>query len=422
MQSELVRNVFAPSVLSDRKRWLAQDFPYFGATNAPIYAQHHSVPHDARVHIVGDLHSSFASLVLILAFLHENGALETLDSFALRPNHFVVFLGDVVDRGDFSLELLYIVGQLMLANPTSVFFLQGNHEECSTYQHYTLLQEIMKKFDKSKEVARSFLYFLNYLPSVLFITFRENPNADAIAVSPSAARTVQFCHGAATDNQREQTIIKLLLAAQSQTPKPPHFALLRYWLNGRDDVCQPSDRHITIDNLKWGDFQNTTAKRMREALDYVKEQNETHGTSVSLSRFLEKTDLDVNKQRGGGSLRVFGTFFIEKYLRDIGATAIISGHQDQTNFAFLPPSVVKIDAKKFESDARYGKEHGNLYRPRRYDAIAKGLIEKGPSTNYKVNLYAGTDFIAVNTSSAYSSRFNEMSLKLDCLLTLTQYR
>jgi hypothetical protein len=429
MQADLIRQVFAPRLLKERKQWIAQEVPTFGATDAPIYAQHRKIPHDAKVHIIGDLHSSFASLVSLLTFLHGEGALPMLDSFTLSPKHFVVFLGDVVDRGDFSIELLFIVGQLLLANPDAVFFLQGNHEECSTFKYYTLLQEVMQKFDQSQESALAFLYFLNYLPTALFLTFDEIPpfiDDQVVPPTPSAVRTVQFCHGAATDNEREQIILKKLLDLQSTATQPPTYALLRYWLNGRQDVCEPSRSDVVNDNLKWGDFETTPDERLERAANFVASQSAKPGEPkyFSLARLLEQGDIAVNEKRGGGSLRVFGSFYVEKYLRKVGACAIISGHQDQTNFAFLPPSGTAVDMERFELDARYGKNHGQLYRPRGYDDIAKKLISLGEqeSVVYTAILYPGKDFIAVNTSSAYSSRFNEASLKLDCLLTLKQYR
>ena len=49
----------------------------------------------------------------------------------------LVFLGDYIDRGFYSLEVLYLILRLALENPNQVFFIAGNHEEPSAENHET---------------------------------------------------------------------------------------------------------------------------------------------------------------------------------------------------------------------------------------------------------------------------------------------
>lgn len=413
LQADLLRNNYGNGLQSDGAKWFEFTPPTFGVAFAPIYAQFVRVPSNANVHIIGDLHSSFSSLISIIKQLHYLGALPNLSSFTLKPNHFVVFLGDIVDRGDFSVELLYIVGQLLLANPGSVFLLQGNHEECSTFTRYTLLKEVMVKYNQSTNSALNFLQFLNYLPTVLFMTFENRSGGKN--ESP-AARTVQFCHGAATSIASEQEKLKQFLATQfvQLGQSAPKYAFLRYWLKNEKGPCYPSD--WTADNLKWGDFTATIPIVMQAAKQYGQKKG------MTAEQVLEQKDIAPNLMRGTPDLKVFGSFYVQRYLRDIGLVAIISGHQDVTNFAIVPPAGIEVDRAKFEPDPTYFDKNIQLYRPKGYREIANQLIDSATEKTYDVSLAAGYDFIAVNTSSAYSSKQNDQSLRLDCFCTLTQYR
>jgi protein phosphatase len=66
--------------------------------------------------VVGDLHGHFLDLVRI--FKH----------CGLPPQTRYLFLGDVIDRGSFSLETLLMVYLLKLSYPQDFFLIRGNHE------------------------------------------------------------------------------------------------------------------------------------------------------------------------------------------------------------------------------------------------------------------------------------------------------
>jgi len=66
--------------------------------------------------IIGDLHADFYSLKKIIQIKLE------------YPEVFLIFLGDYIDRGRFSNEVLILVILLNLIFPSTVFLLPGNHE------------------------------------------------------------------------------------------------------------------------------------------------------------------------------------------------------------------------------------------------------------------------------------------------------
>jgi len=80
--------------------------------------------------VFGDIHASLHSLLRNLLRLKEKEIID--NQFKLRPRCFMFFLGDYVDRGRYSNEVLYLVMKLKLANPDKVFLMSGNHEEHET--------------------------------------------------------------------------------------------------------------------------------------------------------------------------------------------------------------------------------------------------------------------------------------------------
>jgi len=78
-----------------------------------------------RLVIVGDIHGDYESLAKILSSVDSKEAL-------------LVFLGDYIDRGEHSPQVVYEILSAKLENPSSVLLLMGNHEgppELPVYPH-----------------------------------------------------------------------------------------------------------------------------------------------------------------------------------------------------------------------------------------------------------------------------------------------
>jgi diadenosine tetraphosphatase ApaH/serine/threonine PP2A family protein phosphatase len=81
-----------------------------------------------EVCIVGDLHCSFHDLLRIF---REQGLSERY-----------LFLGDYVDRGAFSLEVIVLLFTLLLKYPEQFFLIRGNHETYKIASEYGFRSEI----------------------------------------------------------------------------------------------------------------------------------------------------------------------------------------------------------------------------------------------------------------------------------------
>lgn len=87
--------------------------------------------------VVGDIHGSFHDLLRILLYT------ENSDSK-------VIFLGDYVDRGNFSLECITLLFSLKIMKPEKYFLLRGNHEFIEMSSNYGFKKEILNYHNPKK--------------------------------------------------------------------------------------------------------------------------------------------------------------------------------------------------------------------------------------------------------------------------------
>jgi len=101
------------------------------------------------VTIVGDLHGHFFDL------------LEMFRVTAPPPDAKYLFLGNFVNRGEFSVETISLLACLKLRYRDRIHLLRGNHEERSMTQMYGFYEECLKKYG-TPEVWKSFTDLFDY--------------------------------------------------------------------------------------------------------------------------------------------------------------------------------------------------------------------------------------------------------------------
>lgn len=92
--------------------------------------------------IVGDIHGSLHDLLRILQHISQN-------------NSKVLFLGDYVDRGSFSLECISILFALKIISPSSIYLIRGNHEFEEVCSKYGFKDEIINYHDPKKSTGQN---------------------------------------------------------------------------------------------------------------------------------------------------------------------------------------------------------------------------------------------------------------------------
>jgi serine/threonine-protein phosphatase PP1 catalytic subunit len=91
---------------------------------------------DEEIFVLGDIHGNLESLMDLIELIEE------------KDPKYVIFLGDIVDRGQFQLECFIIVLSLKILNPNKYFLLKGNHETLEMNRYYGFYDVYMMEFNQ----------------------------------------------------------------------------------------------------------------------------------------------------------------------------------------------------------------------------------------------------------------------------------
>lgn len=97
-----------------------------------------AVPSGSKITVVGDIHGQFFDFVHMI---------ETVTGKP-SPQNPILFNGDFVDRGPWSVEVLLSLFAFKLQNPAAVHFNRGNHESEMTNYQYGFAGEVEVKYEK----------------------------------------------------------------------------------------------------------------------------------------------------------------------------------------------------------------------------------------------------------------------------------
>jgi len=236
------------------------------------FIQKVSIPDDSYVYLIGDIHSSFHSMMEILDEIHTNNGFEG-DRFKLKKDHYIVFLGDIVDRGPYGLECLALALVLKQLNWGQVHIINGNHEDFPTYTRYGLSLEMKHQFGTSGE---SVLPVLKFLPLCIYLNYK--------------GRTYHLSHGAYDYHYDQSGRLKEFLEDS------------RFQLDCLIEYPATVPPGHSSEQYKWGDFN----------------ESETDYDSLTLT-----------------GRHTFGREVVEDYLRRNKIECLITGHQDLINLGVM---------------------------------------------------------------------------------------
>lgn len=106
--------------------------------------------------VIGDLHGNLLDLLTILK------------NFGLPPQNKYIFLGDLIDRGEFSIETVVYIYLLKIRYPNEIFIIRGNHEQSSVCARFGFKGEVRRKYN-TNHVYQSFVSAFDQTPLAALI-------------------------------------------------------------------------------------------------------------------------------------------------------------------------------------------------------------------------------------------------------------
>lgn len=128
-----------------------------------------------KVIVFGDFHGSYHTFFRHILRFIRLGIIKK--DYVLDSDYMMIFLGDVLDRGNYALDILHILFKLCSINNTpnelNVIYNRGNHEFPSIYQMYGFEKEVKSKLsntENSDMLLDLFNQLLRYMPSAIILT------------------------------------------------------------------------------------------------------------------------------------------------------------------------------------------------------------------------------------------------------------
>lgn len=106
--------------------------------------------------IVGDLHGHLLDLYRVLA------------NEGLPSRRRYLFLGDLVDRGEFSIETVAMIFLMKILWPSNVFLIRGNHEFAFSCQTSGFYDEVMSVYH-DPTIFKAFMDAFSFLPLIAIV-------------------------------------------------------------------------------------------------------------------------------------------------------------------------------------------------------------------------------------------------------------
>lgn len=159
-----------PDAIGDLTEYLLR----FSAMAQETFVQTLITPVASEIFVMGDLHGSLQSFVRTLQRLNLSGYID--DAFnIIKPNFYMVVLGDFTDRGAYATEIIYLLCTLLIKNPEHMFILRGNHEDIdqqlseARHGRQGFPTELARKYGITNNIFNSAGLLYSRLPVALYL-------------------------------------------------------------------------------------------------------------------------------------------------------------------------------------------------------------------------------------------------------------
>lgn len=403
---------------------------------------------NAKVALIGDIHSSLHSPYDIVNDLRKDNFFNE-GLLTLKSDKYIFFLGDIVDRGVYGVELLAFIFNLKNLNPTNVFIINGNHEDYKTYKKYGLGEESEKQLNnETRNLMDKCMY---YLPSVIYLKFNNklyHLSHGAFDLKYSGflydewlskkKKLIRYIRGKDEDYSDElkknlEQYLKNYLNINMEDNKSTLIETFRNNLKKQKksnidsyrqkirDIQSYSTMEFNLENSRLKNFLSSS--KLYSVVDDGEKQNKNQ---FKWGDFYQSVDYfgGVNSSGRGA----FGRKLTNDYIENHGIDAIMSGHQDMINLGLIinknpPHDPIKLNNNELVMCNKQilckAKKDYDLYVPNinslylRLDDINKmeNIIFE---PKYEIKLKPNKDFIALVTSTSHFAK----NLHYNCYLIL----
>ena len=186
---------------------------YTDITDTDGYIRKLEITNRHKIVIFGDHHGSYHTFFRNMLRLHIFGVLN-LNTYTINVNYKIIFLGDIIDRGQHSLEILEILFRFILNDKTNnrIILGRGNHETISVSTNYGFKKEVdaaYKDITKSEHIFTNIMNFFMKCPTAVIIK-----NIDS-------NHNFWLCHGFIPLYPGFNTIIKDFISSSNNIYLPP---------------------------------------------------------------------------------------------------------------------------------------------------------------------------------------------------------
>lgn len=198
-----------------------------------------NIAQDEKIIIVGDLHGSYHSFIRIFTRLHILGVID-FNNFIINEGYILIFLGDIADRGQYAVEIYYILSKFIIANNSNeklkIILNRGNHEDPKQWERetYSFTKELISKFDKHYIFYEKMIDFLGNCPSAIVLNY--------------SGRKYWLCHGGFPIGINE-TSITFKIPNESVCFYPRDINNIPFQIRWCDFYNDPSTNHTGTGNL-----------------------------------------------------------------------------------------------------------------------------------------------------------------------------
>lgn len=250
-----------------------------------------NVSDETKIILFGDFHGSYHTFFRNLCRLHRYGVID-LNTFEIKDPYKIIFLGDILDRGMYSLDIINVIFKLMIKNNTEneqkIIYNRGNHENYDQYlwdningkiNSQTSANEFSTKINDT-DITNEFITKLNLLFCLL---------PSAVIINNQDKQKIWCSHGGFPNNLEITDDIFVLIddTAMSKDIRWSDFGI-KDMTNSK--AYLPSSRDGFAGNLKTFTHKGTMDFLERNNIDFI---IRGHQDSYANSAFCSSTNDDT---------------------------------------------------------------------------------------------------------------------------------